>query len=323
MISLSKGAMNVGGAKLYFENHYSVRDYYTQDEKFANGYVFGKAAEALGLHGGSEITAEQFERLLRGEEPNTGIVLRTKANHGTTHRAGWDITLSPPKSVTLQALVAGDARLIEAGREAAIYAIEQAEKCALSRRHGGREWVQTANVVAVMFEHHQARESINSKHGPMPQLHHHTFIANLTQRPDGEWRGLEPKEMYKARNFIDAVYLGDLSRRVQELGYEIQRRSDDRFELAIYSRAQVEAFSERARDVAIARKKYGSTDGPLPQELREQIILETRKPKRDYDPEELRQEHRQLAIEQGIDLNYRPTAPVRTFAISPAEQAER
>jgi len=217
MISLSKGAMNVAGAKLYFQNHYSVRDYYAQDESFANGYVLGKGASALGIQG-NELTAEQFDRLLRGEDPLTGIALRIKATHGDKQRAGWDITLSPPKSVSIQALVAGDARLIEADRQAAIRAIQEVEACALSRQRGGREWVQSGNVVAVMFEHHEARESINSQHGPMPQLHHHTFVANLTRRPDGQWRGLDPVEMYKSRNFIDAIYMSELARNVQQLG---------------------------------------------------------------------------------------------------------
>ena len=322
MISLSKGAMDVAGARLYFQNHYSVRDYYAEDETFANGYVLGKGAAALGIQN-HEITAEQFDRLLRGEDPLTGVALRTKADHGNVERAGWDITFSPPKSISIQALVAGDTRLIEADQQAAIRAIQEVEACALSRQRGGREWVQSGNVVAVMFEHHEARESIGGQHGPMPQLHHHTFVANLTQRPDGQWRGLDPVEMYKSRNFIDAIYMSELARTVQRLGYRIERRPDGRFELAGYTREQVEAFSERTRDIKLAREKLGMTNGPLPQQLREQIILGTRKTKHDHDPEALQQEHRALALEHGINLDYRPTIPVQTFAVSPEAQAEK
>jgi conjugative relaxase-like TrwC/TraI family protein len=318
MVSLSKGAMNVAAASVYFKNHLSVRDYYAQDETFANGYVLGKAAAELGLDK-AEITAEQFDHLLHGRDPNSGLSLRPKFNQGGVERAGWDITLSPPKTISMQALVAGDRRLIEADRQAAIRAIQEVEPCALSRQHGGSQWVQTGNVVAVMFEHHEARESVNGQHGPMPQLHHHIFIANLTHRPDGEWRGLDPNQIYKSRNFIDAVYMTGLAKRVQQLGYRIVRGSDGTFELAGFTRAQIEAFSERGQDIKRIETERGITNPRAARDIR----LETRKPKRAHDAAALRAEHEALAVEQGIDLSYRPTTPVRTFAITPEAQAER
>src|SRR5215469_14548490 len=223
MVSLSDGAMSVEDADNYYRQHYStIGEYYAPDETATIGQMLGKGAEALGLQG--EITAEQFAALLRGIDPVSGTLLRTAPSHGSEQRAGWDVTLSPPKSLSLQALVAGDARLIEADRQAAMYAIEQAVACALGRRH-------------------DAKESITGKHGPMPQLHHHTFITNLTQMPDGQWRGLDPKEIYKARRFIDAIYMNDLANRIQNIGYQIQRHSDGSFDLADYTREQIEAFS--------------------------------------------------------------------------------
>jgi conjugative relaxase-like TrwC/TraI family protein len=328
MISFSKGAMNVGRARIYFENHYSIGDYYTSDEDFTNGYLLGKGAEALQLSG-HEITAEQFNRLLNGHHPVSDVRLRPKApprigkdGKPEEPRAGWDMTLSPPKSVSIAALVCGDGRLIEADRRAAIYAIEEAQKMAQSRTRGGREWVQTDNIVAVMFEHHEARESQNSNHGPMPQLHHHAFIANLTQRPDGQWRGLDPHQIYKSRSYIDAVYTAELAREVQRIGYKIERRTDGRFELAGYSRAQIEAFSERHQNIKEAESRLGLTGAPS-QALRNRIVMETRKAKGEYDPKELEQAHRTLATEQGIDLTYRPVQPVRSFPIQPEAQAER
>ena len=107
------------------------------------------------------------------------------------------MTLSPPKSISIQALVAGDRRLIERTAKPRSAPSKRSSRAHLTRQHGGKEWVQTGNVVAVMFEHHEARESINGQHGPMPQLHHHTFIANLTRRGDGQWRGLDPDQIYK------------------------------------------------------------------------------------------------------------------------------
>ena len=140
MVSLSDGAMTVENAGMYYQQHYSsgIGEYYAPSDEPSAGHTLGKGAEALGLTG--DITAEQFDAILRGVDPISGLQLRAKARHHQgDERAGWDITLSPPKSVTLQALVAGDARIIEVVRQAAIHAVEAVEPCALSRQHGGRQ----------------------------------------------------------------------------------------------------------------------------------------------------------------------------------------
>jgi conjugative relaxase-like TrwC/TraI family protein len=316
MVSLSDGAMTVEDAGTYYHQHYStVGEYYAPDQNPTIGQALGKGAAALGLQG--DITAEQFEALLHGCDPTTGAVLRAKVTHGNIERAGWDMTLSPPKSVSIRALVAGDTRLIEADRQAARRALQEAEASALGRRRGGKEWVQTANVVAVMFEHYDARESINGHHGPMPQLHHHVFITNLTQMPNGQWRGLDPDQIYKARRFIDGVYLSELSKRVQEIGYSIERRPDGAFELAGFTRKQIEAFSERTLDIKRAEAEQGLTNPVAARVVR----LETRKPKRQHDPDALKAEREALAAEHGIRLDNHPNRPLRTFSASSETQA--
>ena len=307
MVSFSKEAMTVDAAAFYFRVHYSAAGYYAGTEKGIIGRAVGKGAELLGL---SDISAEQFATLLRGQDPTTRAVLRAKPTHGDTERSGWDCTISPPKSISIQALVCGDERLIDADREASQYAIRQAELCALGRRHGGKEWVQSANIVAIMFEHHDSRESLHGRHGPMPQLHHHFFIANMTRLPNAEWRGLDPQQIYKARRFIDAVYMAELAKRVQQLGYEIVRKADGSFDLAIFTRKQIEAFSERAMDIESTKAARGISD-PL---LARNVVLETRKPKRDHDPTVLKAEREALARAQGINLGYRPNPPHLTQA---------
>ena len=319
MVSLSDGAMSVDSAGMYYQQHYSsaIGEYYAPGDEPSLGHTLGKGAEVLGL--AAEITAEQFDAVLRGIDPTSGIQLRAKANHHRgEERAGWDVTLSPPKSISIQALVAGDTRLIEADRQAALRAIQEVEACALGRRRGGREWVQTGNVVAVMFEHHDARESVSGTHGPMPQLHHHTFIANLTRLPNGQWRGLEPKEIYKARRFIDAVYMTELANRVQEIGYRIGRGRDGAFELAGFTRGQILAFSERSQDIEAEKAAQGITD---PTAART-IIIKTRKAKREHDPAALKAEREALAEQHGIRLANFPTQPLQP-SIKPQAQAEQ
>src|SRR5262249_51852490 len=98
MVSLSDGAMTVENAGMYYQQHYSSRigEYYAPSDEAASGHTLGKGAEALGLSG--ELTTEQFDALLRGIDPTSGLQLRTKSSrHQGSERAGWDITLSPPK----------------------------------------------------------------------------------------------------------------------------------------------------------------------------------------------------------------------------------
>lgn len=218
MVSFSK-PLTIAHAAQYYEQHYSpkVGEYYAPTEAQIVGQALGKGAAALGIAG--DITAEQFETLLRGRDPNSNARIRLKANRADAdERAGWDCTISPPKSISIQALVSGDTRLIEADRHAAMRALHEAQVGALGRRRGGQEWVQTSNVVAIMFEHFDARESVNSQHGPMPQLHHHFFIMNATQLPNGAWRSLDPDQMFKSRNAINVIYMTELARNVQKIG---------------------------------------------------------------------------------------------------------
>jgi hypothetical protein len=150
-----------------------------------------------------------------------------------------------------------------------------------------------------------SRESIRGEHGPMPQLHHHFFIANMTRLASGEPRSLDPQQIYKARRFIDAVYMAELAQRVQQLGYAITRKADGSFELAGYTRRQIEAFSERAMDIERTKRARGISNPSIARD----IVLETRKPKRDCDPVVLNAEREALARQQGIDLSYRPPSP--------------
>jgi conjugative relaxase-like TrwC/TraI family protein len=266
MVSVSD-ALTIENAGSYYKAHYSaVGEYYTPTDTPAIGQAVGKGAEALGLAG--RVTAEQFDFLLRGIDPNSGAVLRTGPSRPeATQRAGFDLTFSPPKSISIQALVAGDVRLIDAARNAALRALRETERCALARQHGGTEWVQTNNICAVVFEHYDARESITGEHGPMPQLHHHSFVTNLTRRPDGQWRGLDAEQIYKARGFADAVYMAELARNVQQLGYQITRGPKGSFELAGYTREQIEAFSERCQAIERLKAERGITNARAAREI--------------------------------------------------------
>jgi conjugative relaxase-like TrwC/TraI family protein len=297
---MSKGALTAAQAETYYEEKYAQDDYYSEEQRIV-GQWFGRGAEELGLSG--DVASDDFRQVLRGLHPASGEVLVHMANGYDDRRAGWDATFNAPKSVSIQGLVGGDDGLIEAHRTAVSRALEELEHYALSRRRGGSEWVITGNVVAARFDHVAARpaSSVDDGYGPDPHLHTHVVIANMTRRPDGEWRGLDPVEIYRSQNFVTAIYRSELAREVQQLGYRVKVAGQDgRWELDGYTREQVMAFSRRRRDIEQALAREGLTGA----EAAQNIAHRTRLSKDHRDEGSLREEWRSRAQEYGIDVEH-------------------
>src|SRR6266851_993329 len=298
MLVMSKGALTAAQAETYYEEKYSHDDYYSEKQRIV-GQWFGHGAEELGLSG--EVATLDFRAVLRGLRPASGEVLVHKVNGYDDRRAGWDATVNAPKSVSIQGLVGDDRRLIEAHRKAVSHALVELEQYALSRRRGGSEWVVTGNVVAARFDHIAARpaSSVQDGYGPDPHLHTHVVIANMTRRPDGEWRGLDPVEIYRSQSFATAVYRSELAREVQRLGYEIRVAGQDgRWELDGYTRDHVMAFSRRRQEIeqALAR------EGLVGAEAAQNIAHRTRRSKDQREEQALKEEWRSRAQEYGIHI---------------------
>jgi conjugative relaxase-like TrwC/TraI family protein len=286
MLVMSKGALSAAQAESYYEEKWSHDDYYAEEQRVV-GRWFGRGAEELGLNG--PVISEDFRSILRGVNPVSGEVLVHKANTYADRRAGWDATFNAPKSVSVQALAGGDERLTQAHHNAVSRALGELEQYALSRQYGGSEWVVTANIVAARFDHIAARPAngTDDGYGPDPHLHTHVVIANMTRRPDGEWRGLDPVEIYRAQSFATAVYRSELAREVQQLGYGIKvARPDGRWELDGYTREQVMAFSRRRRDIEQALAREGLAGA----EAAQNIAHRTRLSKDHRDEQALRAE---------------------------------
>ncbi|MGA8570167.1 MAG: MobF family relaxase, partial [Candidatus Binataceae bacterium] len=324
MLAMSKGALTAAKAETYYEEKYSHDDYYSEKQQVV-GQWFGRGAEELGLSG--EIATEDFRAVLRGSRPASGEVLVHKAKGYDDRRAGWDATFNAPKSVSIQGLVGDDRRLIQAHRKAVGHALVELEEYALSRRRGGSEWVVTGNVVAARFDHIAARpvSTVQDGYGPDPHLHTHVVIANMTRRPDGEWRGLDPIEIYRAQSFATAVYRSELAREVQQLGYGFRIAGrDGRWELDGYTRDQVMALSRRRQDIEQALARSGLAGA----EAAQNIAHRTRRSKDHRDEESVKAEWRSRARQYGIDVHRhlsqaRERGPLQHRGQEKAEQAVR
>jgi len=250
-----------GGAG-YAQRHLEHSDYYDEGRR-VQGEWHGQGAELLGLR--REVTREQFEAVREGLHPETGEFLRPRHSadridaNGSEQSKGrslYDLTFSAPKSVSIQALVGGDERLIAAHDKAVREALAEAENYAAARIRlkGANEDRATANWIVAAYRHDTSRELD-------PQLHTHAVTANLTfDGVEGRWKALQASGLYERRAYLTEVYRNALAREVYGLGYEIEPRRDSKgrdhgFEIRGVSDELLEKYSVRSaqRDAAIER----------------------------------------------------------------------
>src|SRR2546425_4234431 len=242
MLTISK-PLSAGQAMRYHAEEFQNgrENYYAEGERIT-GTWHGRLAAQWGLAG--EVRAEDFQRLAEGQHPTTGEQLvrhqtprKTTNARGETvttmeHRAGWDATFSAPKTVSLTALVGGDAHVREAHEQSVDVALNELERYAQARLGGNRPAETTGTWAAAKFEHDSARPVDGYA---APQLHTHVVVFNLTHTIEAEIRPLQPRELYKTQRYATAVYRSALATRLTGLGYEIERGNSGQPEITGYS----------------------------------------------------------------------------------------
>ena len=141
--------------------HYYARK---DDEHRKASHWRGRGAAALGLRGHVEPGA--FRRVLEGHVPGTGVRLGRIRDGVHEHRPGVDITLSAPKSVSLEALLPGpgSARALRAHNAAVRATLDFIEARLLKTRRWDRALGRSVQVVAptmvaATFRHVTSRSS--------------------------------------------------------------------------------------------------------------------------------------------------------------------
>jgi conjugative relaxase-like TrwC/TraI family protein len=274
----------MSGGVGYAQRHLEHSDYYDEQRR-VQGEWQGRGAELLGLRG--NVTQEQFEAVREGLHPETGEYLRPRhsADRVTVNgseqskaRSLYDLTFSAPKSVSIQAMVGGDERLIAAHDKAVRAALAEAENHAATRvrMHGANEDRTTGNWIVATYRHDTSRELD-------PQLHTHAVAANLTyDGAEGRWKALQASGLYERRAYLTEVYRNTLTHEVRSLGYEIETHRDSRgrdlgFEIRGVSDDLQERYSQRSvqRDQAI--DKFLKQNGRRPTDNEVAVLVrETR-----------------------------------------------
>jgi len=278
-------------------------DYYAKD-----GHAMqwqGAGAQALDLAG--EIGRERLRALLDGRIDAHTRLKRVAPNEpdAKKERLGYDLTFSAPKGVSLQALVGGDARIIEAHDKAVSAAIDEAQRLAMARKTVNKKTSieHTHKLVVAKFRHETSRALD-------PDLHTHAFVMNMTQRADGQWRALTSDGIVKSLRHLGNVYKAALAKELEQAGFTLRYARNGTFDLAHFGEHQIRAFSARSQQIEAQLAQRGLTRETAGQAQKNQAALATRTRKVQVDRDALRTLWKIRSADLGIDYESRAWAGI-------------
>jgi conjugative relaxase-like TrwC/TraI family protein len=287
-----KFVTSASGATHYFE---TSDDYYGKEVH--RGDWIGHGAIDLGMDGTHGVDHETFQNLLDGQLPN-GKRIRLSQTKGSKDRKGIDFTFSAPKSVSIQALVKGDQRIVAAHDAAVKKSLDLLQEFAATRKKqaGFSFRERTGKLVTATFRHELSRAQD-------PQLHTHAIVMTLTRRSDGEWRALSNEDMLKNVKVVGAFYRATLAAELKALGFDLRETRKGGWELAHISDAAIQVFSQRSKEIERLLASRGQDRESATTVQKQFITLATRRKKTQSDRAWLREHWVQTAREAGIDLN--------------------
>ncbi len=278
-------------------SHYYTEGRYYHADGHAPAEWSGEGAKAL--HREGAITDfQEFDRGLGGTLPD-GTRLPDPPG-GKERRHGDDWTFSPPKSVSLVALVGRDERVVAAHDRAVREAVRYMEREFFGTRgvvDGGQVHVPGGAVVG-LFRHETSRPVGGVVD---PQLHTHTVWLNAALREDGEWRATDWSLAEGARYTANSVYLSELAADLRRCGYELIP-TRDAYEVQGIPRKALGEFGRRAGQIEQELAKAGKTRETSSREERQKANLCTREGKEKRAKEVQRSEWDQRARSMRLDL---------------------
>jgi Ti-type conjugative transfer relaxase TraA len=264
MLTIKKISGSEAAAAYYAE--------YAQGKGEGQGYWVDHSGELVAKE--SPVTPEAMLNMLRGMSPSGDTPLCQ--NPGEGHQPGWDLTFSPPKSVSIAWSNASPElrRRIEDAHKASVASALQFlnEEATKVRTGRGGKTTEDGRLVAALFQH-------SSNRAEEPQLHTHAIVFNVAQSAkDGKWRTLNPLPIYRAYMAAGALYKADLAYQMRHLGFEIERTKDS-FELSQIPTSVCEAQSSRSRAIEEALSQQGLTRAEASPVMKELMALSSREAK--------------------------------------------
>lgn len=302
MMSISQ-VSSAGAAGSYYQSD----NYYAKDGEDGQGTWYGQASENLELKG-KAVTPEEFEKILTGEMPN-GQKLYRVVDGEKKHIAGYDITFSAPKSVSLMALtIASDkSDWHDVHDKAVTAALDWVESNTLQTRKYNKntkeqEPVGNQKMLVATFKHDISRNED-------PQLHTHCVIANACLDSDDKFRSVHSRTLFDNKMLIGEIYRSELKANIREayLGRLERTHPDGRFELKDMDKSLIREFSTRSQDMQeyLGEGAHSAEDKAI-------AALRTRKAKKESPRDELQKDwDRRIA-----QLGYSKDEINRSFGLS-------
>jgi conjugative relaxase-like TrwC/TraI family protein len=274
----------------YYESPEFARDDYYSEDGQAPGRWVGREAATLGPGGGAE--RGSLEKLLSGHHPGDGSPFGGRFR---TRNAGFDLTFTAPKSVSVLATVAEPAvqEAVVAAHEAGVAAgldyLERFE-CRARRGANGLRVIGAGGFVGAAFTHELSRSGD-------PHLHTHVVIANVVRGEDGRWSAPDMRPVYRAAKtagtIAEAVMRLEMSR---SLGVEWGRVEKSTADLARVPEAVVAEFSGRQAEIT----ELAAERGAVGLAAVGAVQRETRDWKRELDRDQAVADWRARAAEHGF-----------------------
>ncbi|MEZ5378240.1 MAG: MobF family relaxase [Acidimicrobiales bacterium] len=238
-------------------------------------------------------------------------------------RPGYDVTLRPPKSVSVVWALADSATRATV-RQAHTEAVDEVVRYLESRAIKGRVTVykaqrelETDGLIAAAFDHRTSRAGD-------PLLHTHVVVANLTLVDAGDkdgpvWRAIAARGLFEHAKSAGHLYQAHLRHLMsQRLGVEWGEVTNGYADISGVPERVIEAFSKRRTEIEEVMAESGNTSARAAQIA----TLETRKPK-DYlvDPDTLFDQWRSEAAALGFGAAHVAACmgKQRPAALTPAE----
>ena len=254
-------------------------EYYVKEDVKAtwagNGADFFRSTNGAVVGAGAQTKAEDMQRALEGKNilSNGQRQELTSGRVDEQHRPGLDFTFSAPKSVSVLSEVYGNKDVRDAWEQAVNAGIKYLEQSSAQTRisvAGTRQTINTGNLLVIKIEHSLTRSNDS-------QTHTHAVIANQTYHAEsGKWYSLSNEELLRNRVSADAVVMNDLGARLQALGYRLEFNEKGVWEVAGFTKEQLDHFSMRTAAIDQELRRQGIDPEKATFAQREAACLATR-----------------------------------------------
>jgi conjugative relaxase-like TrwC/TraI family protein len=280
---LSIALMTAGSEDYYLS--LAATDYYLKGGE-PRGLWIGSGCSFFKL--GTHVEPDQLKLLFNGFHPIPEVKAGKPPpkeplvqNAGRPNRqAGWDLTFSVPKSVSVVWTQAEreERELIQRLHHQAVAETLQFAELTLAQSrtgHAGRgEWVDV-KLVAAAFEHGTSRAED-------PQLHSHLLVMNIGVDQDGRTRSIVSKPIFKNKMLLGAMYRAYLAQLLYEKLGLVAERKGTAFELTGVPEDLMQHYSKRRQEVCLDMIRKGRSGG----KAAAKSAIETRRTKKNVRPRE-------------------------------------